>query len=166
MAIATLILGGNSIDKDQKIKDAIALLASELGTIKQMSSIYETAAWGYESSNTYYNQVVIVSTNMPPQDVLNITQEIEKRLGRNSKSANGIYTDRPIDIDILFYNDISITTDRLTIPHPHISERRFVLVPLNEVLPNFIHPTKGKTVKYLFEKCTDNLDVVLLEDIN
>lgn len=159
MALVYLILGGNSADKSEKLLQAIALLFSELGEIKQTSSIYETEAWGYESANSYLNQALCIETSYSPLEVLHITQEIEKELGRTSKTTNGVYTDRPIDIDILFYDQEVVNLPELTIPHPHICERHFVLEPLNEICPKFNHPIRKETVKQLLDQCEDELAV-------
>lgn len=159
MALAYLILGSNSADKENKLHQAIALLASELGNISEQSAIYETEAWGYESTNSYLNQVVSVDTSHLPKETLRITQEIEKKLGRTTKSVGAVYTDRPIDIDILFYDHKVVNLPELTIPHPHIAERRFVLEPLQELAADFIHPIRQKTITQLLQECEDGLSI-------
>lgn len=162
MALIYLILGGNTIDKATKLIDAVALLGDKLGQVVHLSSVYETAAWGYESSESYLNQVVSVETTCSPFQVLAITQKIEKYLGRLVKTVNNQYADRPIDIDILFYDHDVVESDRLTIPHPRIAERRFVLEPLNAVCPDYIHPLLKLSVREMLAECSDDLDVCIV----
>ena len=159
MNLTYLILGSNSTDKEDILVRAIALLEERLGKVSGKSSIYETAAWGYHSENVYHNQVLILETTHSTLETLHITQKIEKQLGRTRKSIKGSYADRPIDIDILFYATKVVNLPELTIPHPHICVRRFVLEPLCEVIPDFSHPTKGKTISQLLEICEDTLAV-------
>lgn len=159
MALVYIILGGNSNDKACKLEDAVAFLASDLGVVSQVSAVYETASWGYESESTYYNQVVVLNTHFSPMEVLDITQEIECRLGRLSKTVGGVYSDRPIDIDILFYDQEVVEEECLIIPHVHIAARRFVLVPLCDVCPEFIHPQTKKSMQELLLECPDDLMV-------
>ncbi|MDA3853781.1 MAG: 2-amino-4-hydroxy-6-hydroxymethyldihydropteridine diphosphokinase [Bacteroidales bacterium] len=159
MALSYLILGSNSGDKENLLRHAITLLDQKLGQIIATSSVYETAAWGYTSENSYLNQALSIETPHSPLEVLHITQLIEKRLGRSSKSVNEIYTDRPIDIDILFYDNKVVNHPKLTIPHPHLCERRFVLVPINELAPELCHPIRQKTMRQLLSSCDDKLAV-------
>ena len=159
MALVYISLGSNSDNKAEMLKKAIAFLASDLGEIVAKSSTYETEAWGYESTNTYYNSAVAVDSIHSPHNVLEITQSIEKQLGRINKTVNGEYTDRPIDIDILFYDDIIVDTERLNIPHIHICERRFVLQPLNDIAPKYIHPVNNKSIEFILSVCVDNTEI-------
>ena len=159
MALSYLILGSNSGDKENLLSHAITLLGQKLGQIIAISSVYETAAWGYTSENSYLNQALSIETPHSPLDVLDITQTIEKSLGRTSKSINETYTDRPIDIDILFYDNKVVNHPKLTIPHPHICERRFVLVPMNELARELRHPIREKTISQLLGTCNDKLAV-------
>lgn len=162
MALSYLILGSNSGDKEALLSHAITLLEQKLGQIIATSSIYETAAWGYTSENSYLNQALSIETAHSPLELLHITQQIEKSLGRTSKSVNEIYTDRPIDIDILFYDNKVVNHPELTIPHPHICERRFVLVPIYEIAPELRHPIREKTISQLLDSCDDKLAVTKL----
>ncbi len=159
MTTTYLILGSNSTDKKEKLERAVVLLSQRAGIITQSSSIYKTAAWGYHSPNNYLNQVVLLTTSFSAQELLHITQEIEKHLGREEKSINGQYKDRPIDIDILFYEKSIIKEANLEIPHPRMSERRFVLEPLSEIAPMMVHPVSKKTVIELLNDCKDELAV-------
>ena len=159
MALSYLILGSNSVDKNEILGRTITLINKLVGTVTATSSVYETEAWGYESQNSYLNQALSVDTTHSPIELLHITQEIERNLGRSSKSINGVYTDRPIDIDILFYADEIVNMPELIIPHQHIAARRFVLEPMNELAPDLQHPVQERTIHQLLENCSDKLAV-------
>jgi len=131
-----LSLGSNLGDRGQHLSSAIELINSEVGCVVKKSSVYETASWGFDS-NDFLNQVIVVNTSAKPIKLLDIIQQIEKKLGRTNKSKiiNGIpqYHDRTIDIDILLYGNEKIKSERLTIPHPRMTERDFVMTPLREL---------------------------------
>lgn len=129
-----LSLGTNLGDKEQNLKSAIQEITMRIGSVTAQSAFIETEPWGFESDNTFLNAAIKVETDRTPMQVLRITQKIERDLGRTSKSVNGIYHDRLIDIDILLYDDLSISTPSLTIPHPRMHERDFVLIPLKQIL--------------------------------
>ena len=129
-----LSLGTNLGDKEQNLMSAISEIARRIGPIGAQSAFLSTEPWGFESKNTFLNAAVRVETELSPLAVLNETQHIERDMGRTQKSVNGKYHDRIIDIDILLYDSLHINTPRLTIPHPHMYERDFVLIPLKEVL--------------------------------
>lgn len=135
-----IALGGNLGNKVSVFCMAEELLSKEIGDIISKSSNYESEAVGFYSNNTFLNNVICLITQLSPLQVLSVTQDIEKRLGRTEKSVQGNYKDRIIDIDILYYNNIIINTYELTIPHPHLHEREFVLKPLLEIVPKKIHP--------------------------
>ena len=156
MAKSYLILGSNSADKRSKLESTVLLLSTSIGKVLQGSSLYESEPWGYKSTNSYLNQVLLIETPLNAEELLAATQSIERKLGRKKKSVNGIYEDRPIDIDILFYNKDIVELEHLQIPHPRIPERRFVLKPLYEIAPHLKHPTLNKTVENLLRECTDN----------
>ena len=126
-------LGSNLGDRKKTIENAIRLLGSEIGTVVRQSSLYETEPWGFESSHGFINAAVCCDTELTPHQILDVTQDIERRLGRTQKSVNGCYHDRTIDIDILLYDDIRVNDERLVIPHPHMRERDFVMRPLSEI---------------------------------
>lgn len=159
MAKSYLILGSNSVDKRDNLEHAVLLISKDLGTIVEQSSLYISTAWGYNSPHNYLNQVVLLDTTLTAKQLLIQTQDIEKRLGRITKSVNGVYQDRPIDIDILFYNQEIISQKDLEIPHPRLSERRFVLEPLCEIAPSITHPILNKTTETLLAECKDTLMV-------
>lgn len=127
-------LGTNLGDKRKNLNDAIRMLENQVGEVEKVSSVIETEPEGFKSDNMFLNAVVKVRTALSPFEILNITQDVEKSLGRKEKSSNGIYHDRVIDIDILLYDDINISTPRLVIPHPRMTQREFVMTPLTEIL--------------------------------
>ena len=131
-----LSLGSNLGDREEMLRRAIALIEERVGTVQRVSSFIETEPWGFESANPFLNAAVMVQTTLAPLQCLRKTQQIERELGRKKKSKGGIYHDRPIDIDLLLYGDQTISTPRLTIPHPHMFERDFVMIPLREILPS------------------------------
>ena len=140
-------LGSNLGDKEANLRAAIYEIEKRIGKVISLSAFYTTEPWGFTSENTFVNAVCKVDTSFLPMEVLHITQEIEKDLGRIQKSVHGNYSDRSMDIDILLYDDIILHTDQLTIPHPLMCERKFVLEPLAEIAPELIHPITGKTFK-------------------
>ena len=127
-------LGTNLGDKQKNMNDAIRMLENLVGEVEKVSSVIETEPEGFKSDNLFLNAVVKVRTALSPFELLDITQDVEKSLGRKEKSSNGIYHDRVIDIDILLYDDINISTPRLVIPHPRMTQREFVMTPLAEIL--------------------------------
>ena len=127
-------LGTNLGDKQKNLNDAIRMLENLVGEVEKVSSVIETEPEGFKSDNMFLNAVVKVRTALSPFEILDITQDVEKSLGRKEKSSNGIYHDRVIDIDILLYDDINISTPRLVIPHPRMAQREFVMTPLTEIL--------------------------------
>ena len=155
-------LGSNIGDKEKHICDAQSLIHSRIGEIVTESSLYITEAWGFNSDEMFLNKVVAVESELDAFAVLDTVQEIEILLGRTTKTANQ-YQSRIIDIDILFYDNKIIETQQLIIPHQHIQNRLFVLLPLAEIAPDFIHPKLQKTISDLLEHCTDNKNVSLYE---
>ena len=127
-------LGSNLGDKRRNIRRAIKKIGEQIGDVVRQSALYDTEPWGFESENTFVNAAVCVETTLEPHDLLATTQAIEREMGRKRKSKNGIYHDRVIDIDILLYDDLTIDTPDLRIPHPLMYERDFVMVPLKEIL--------------------------------
>lgn len=138
MSTLYLSLGTNLGDRRQNLKSALELIGREVGTVVSASDIIETEPWGFESPNPFLNMVVKVETDLKPLEVLDVTQEIERQLGRATKSVNGEYHDRLIDIDLLLYDDLVMDTPELTIPHPLMYERKFVMEPLAQIAPELI----------------------------
>lgn len=145
MAIAYLALGTNIGNKRRNMITAAALLAERVGDVLALSGFYETEPWGFQSENTFLNAALQLDTSLSPLELLKATQEIEIEMGRTQKS-NGTYHDRIIDIDILLYDNLVLQTPELTLPHPLMHERLFVMEPLAEIAPNVIHPVFKKPV--------------------
>ena len=129
-------LGTNLGDKEANLKAAIEEIRKRVGEVTSLSAFHASEPWGFNSENLFLNAVCCVSTNLSPIDVLHTTQEIDRELGRLKKSINRIYSDRVIDIDILLYDDLHIDTPELTIPHPLMWQRDFVMIPLREIAPD------------------------------
>ena len=151
MALVYLGLGTNLGDKEKNITTAVDAIVLKVGDLILLSSFVVTKPWGFESENDFLNAVVLVDTDFSPNELLVVTQEIEIDLGRDKKS-NSTYSDRVIDIDILFYDRLIINQPTLKIPHPLITERDFVLIPMTEIAPHFIHPVNNKSISELM-KC-------------
>lgn len=132
--IAYLSLGSNLGDRHATMQSAILLLGKQAGSVDRVSSAIETEPWGFKSANKFLNMCVRIITTLSPEQLLATTKDIELQLGRTTMSVNGQYHDRPIDIDILTYDDLHINTPSLTLPHPHMHERDFVMIPLREIL--------------------------------
>lgn len=149
-------LGGNMGNRMAYIGKAQMLLSQQVGEITRCSSLYQTAAWGNTNQPHFLNQAILLKTPFTPQMVLQKCLAIEKQLGRHREIKWG---PRSIDIDILLYNNAQTTAHNLQIPHPFLQERRFVLQPLCEIIPNYRHPILHKTLKQLLVNCPDTLPV-------
>ena len=152
MAIVYLSLGSNIGDRVGYIQQATSLLgACENINIVSTSSFYETEPWGMNSENWFVNAVIQITTTLEPEQLLKECQRIENQLGRKRIENAETYSDRTIDIDIIFYDNLIINTPILTIPHKHLHKRVFMLIPMLEIAPDFVHPFFGKTVENLYE---------------
>ncbi len=125
-------LGSNLGDRAENIRKAVLLIQERVGEVVRQSSLIETEPWGFESDHCFLNGVILCETTLTPRQVLRATQKIERELGRKSKTTSS-YADRPIDIDILLYDDLTVNEPDLKIPHPLMHERDFVMIPLNEI---------------------------------
>ena len=144
MAKVFLGLGTNLGDKRDNLLTAVDHIKEKIGKVTSLSSFYETEPWGFKSDNSFLNAALCVETSLEPVAILHIIKEIEVEMGRTQKSVNKVYSDRPIDIDILLYDDMIIKTEELTIPHPLMTERDFVMKPLVEIAGDTVHPILGK----------------------
>lgn len=153
-------LGSNIGDRSLNLKLAREAVELSIGRIIQASAVYLTAPWGMSEQPPFYNQVIRVKTSMEPENLLSRIQEIEKKMGRERIVK---WDKRIIDIDILFYDRLVYQSDRLQIPHPWLERRNFVLVPLAEIAPEWVHPVLHKPIRELLEISPDTLEVKPLE---
>ncbi|MDR2652566.1 MAG: 2-amino-4-hydroxy-6-hydroxymethyldihydropteridine diphosphokinase [Prevotellaceae bacterium] len=159
-SIIYFLFGSDIGDRKKHINDACKLVESEIGKIVAESSFYLSESWGFVSDSMFFNKVMAVETDLDIFEILDITQKIEIKLGRTQKTSDK-YQSRIIDIDILFYDDKIIETQRLTVPHPQIQNRRFTLQPLAEIAPDFVHPVLHKSIAQLLAICNDEKKVEL-----
>ena len=145
MAVVYFSLGANIGDKRNNMITAVALLSERVGSILALSDLYETTPWGFVSENNFLNAALMMETTLSPYEILGLTQDIERDMGRSQKSE-GEYHDRVIDIDILMYDDWVIDTPLLTLPHPLMHQRSFVLGPLSEIAHTCIHPVLNRSI--------------------
>lgn len=155
MAKVYLSLGTNLGDKERNLRDTIQKIEERVGNVHSLSAFYATAPWGFESENAFLNAAVCVETLLSPRGLLAVTQEIEREIGRTTKSVNHTYADRLIDIDLLMYDDLIINEPDLILPHPLMQERRFVMEPLAEIAPDLMHPLLKETMQSLVLKLAD-----------
>lgn len=151
-----LILGSNLGDKFLSVQKAANIIRKRLGIIEAESAIYETEPWGYSKQPNFLNKVIKLNTHFPPEELLKQLKSIESELGRMPKER---WKERLIDIDILYYGEKIVNTENLVIPHPEIANRKFVLIPMNELAPEETHPVNGKTQRQMLEECKDLLTV-------
>ena len=158
--IAHLSIGTNLGNKKQNLTNAVNLLNELCGIITKQSAIYETKAWGFESKNSFYNIVIKIKTNFSAHKLLDNLFIIENKIGR-IRNGSG-YSDRLIDIDILFYENETINSDKLQIPHPLLQARNFVLYPMAEICPDFTHQKFNKSILELKNNSTDNSAIEII----
>lgn len=147
--LAYLSLGTNLGNKEENLHAAMQLIKEQIGNIVSQSALYVSAPWGFSSENSFLNNAVAVETTLNPSELLHTTQGIERALGRTHKTVSRQYSDRLIDIDILFYDSLVMDTPALTLPHPLLHQRLFVLSPLAEIAPTLRHPILQKTIHTL-----------------
>ena len=152
-----LLLGSNMGNRLENLATAKKILQEKYDALLlKESSIYETAAWGNTNQPSFLNQVLMMETESNPDTLLKGILETENQIGRERKEK---WEPRTIDIDILFFNDLILNSDKLVIPHPHLHERKFTLVPLAEIIPRWIHPVIQKSVLTLLNELNDSLEV-------
>lgn len=157
-----LLLGGNLGNKAAIFTEAIVRLSNMIGILHKKSAIYETEPWGFYCNEMFWNQALLIKTKLNPKEVLKYTKLIEVELGRVREDER--YSSRTIDIDLLFYGNLVINEKNLELPHPRIINRRFVLEPLLDLDPSFVHPAFNKTIENLLQECTDTLSCTKLKD--
>ena len=155
-----LCLGSNMGNRQANLDKALEFLSQRL-QLKKVSSLYDTEPVGNTEQPRFLNMVCQVNTRLAPEELLTLAKGIELKLGRVPGKSN---MPRPIDIDILFYGDRVVKTKKLVIPHPRLTERAFVLVPLDEIAPDFVHPVNGKTVRELLQDVTEKQGVLKWEN--
>lgn len=150
-------LGGNTGNKKDNFDKVYTFIKNELGEIIKRSFVYETPPWGFQSDENFWNQVLLIETGFSPKEVLKKIAEIENHFGRERGTTG--YSSRKMDIDILYFDELVLETENLTIPHPQIANRLFVLVPLAEIAPEFVHPLLKTTSLQLLENCPDKSEI-------
>lgn len=152
MKLFIIGLGSNIGEREQIIMQAIALIGERIGTVEAQSSMYQTQAEGFDSDNLFVNAVITVRSTLEPHEVLSRTHQIELDLGCSThRNDDGTYCDRSLDIDLIACDDIVCCDETLTLPHPRMHVRNFVLDPLCEIAPQWIHPTLHRTATQLRE---------------
>lgn len=157
MSVSYLLLGSNIGNKIANLNSAVAQLLEARVIIKQISPIYQTKAWGNVNQDDFYNVVVKIETALEATALLNLLLAIELKIGRVRGEEQ--WLPRIIDMDILYFNDEIIKLPQLVVPHPYLSQRRFTLIPLNDIAPHYKHPQLNLTNKELLQKCTDTSEV-------
>ena len=152
MSKVYLSIGSNKGNRSVLINKAIDEIEKKVGIIISRSSMYQSKSWGFDS-NDFYNLCLLIDTDIMPKSLLINLKKIEKSMGR--EDIDGSYSDRFIDIDILFYDNITTDSEDLKIPHPKIEIRKFVLVPMLEIADDYVHPILNKTIKELYNDCSD-----------
>lgn len=164
--ILFLSMGSNLGDRIGFLNRGMEAVSRQIGIVTQTSPVYQTDPWGFTDNSPFLNVVAEVETTLDPAQVLPVILMIERSLGRDRKSPEDrgkgekIYRSRTIDIDILFYNDLVVDSPGLVIPHPMIPLRRFVLVPMDAICPDLVHPVLRKTVRQLLQECPDHSGVI------
>lgn len=153
-----LSLGTNLGNKLDNLNRALQKL-SQLGTIQNISSVYQTPPWGFESDD-FYNIALTLQTSIASSTLIDQLLDIEKELGRIRKESSQGYSSRPLDIDIIFFNDEIIQTKKLEVPHPRMQDRKFVLIPLIEIVQNYQHPVLKTSLEQLLTTCTDTSEII------
>lgn len=157
MQTAYLLLGSNLGNKKNNLLNANAFINSRIAPVVRISSIYQTAPWGFRSEEDFLNQAVEINVSLSPEKLLSGLLEMELTFGRVRETGAG-YQERTLDADILLYGNQIISTETLVIPHPRMHLRRFALMPMNELAPDLLHPVFGKTMAQLLAECEDILE--------
>ena len=158
-----ILFGSNMGDKNKIYDQACLLINNRCGRIVAQSSAYESEPWGFEAKEWFLNRLIVVETELEPEAMMRQLLDIEAELGRVRHPEAGGYTSRTADLDILYYGSRIVLTDSLTIPHPRLHQRRFALLPLCEVAPEFVHPAFNMTQTELLKRCLDFSEVRKIE---
>lgn len=165
METCYVLFGSNMGNKDWIFAQSCQLINNRCGRIVNVSSAYESEPWGFEADEWFLNRVIVLETELEPEDLLQELLEIERELGRVRHPGSVGYSSRPADLDLLYYGDRVMDTDVLTVPHPRLHLRRFALIPLCEVASELLHPVLQMTQKELLEQCPDTGIVRLLPSL-
>jgi len=160
MELIYLSLGSNLGHREQHITEALKLIQSRIGSPEKVSKIYESEPWGYTSEFRFCNCCLSLQTSLAPLPLMDLLLDIELTLGRLREGPG--YSDRVIDIDMLFYGDRRMDHSRLSLPHPSMGDRKFVLAPLAEIAPDLIHPVRGISIQQMLQACPDQSEVIPL----
>lgn len=156
-----ILLGSNMGDREVVLDNAIKEIEKRCGRIVNKSSLYESEPWGFDTDLYFLNQAIAVETELEPHDLLKELLTIEAELGRRRNENHTGYESRPIDLDIIYIDDMINDDDDLILPHPRMHLRRFVLVPLSEISPDFVHPILRESNSTLLDRCEDQSEVRL-----
>ncbi len=162
MSEVYLLMGSNMGSRCTVLSKACAMIEARCGTIASKSPFYESEPWGFETSEWFVNQAVCLFTDIDPHSLLHILLDTEYCLGRRRLAGAKGYSSRPVDIDILYYDQLVLSTECLTVPHPRLHLRRFVLEPMCSIAPALVHPLLGLTQTELLSQCGDKSEVRLL----
>lgn len=154
-----VLFGSNMGDKNEIFAQACLLINNRCGHVAAVSSAYESEPWGFEAEEWFLNRLIIVETELEPEEMMRRLLEIEKELGRVRHPETEGYTSRTADLDILYFGDRVMVSDSLIVPHPRLHKRRFTLLPLCEMVPQFVHPALQLTQTELLERCPDTSEV-------
>ena len=151
-----ILLGSNLGDRQLLINQACEMIEERCGRIVSKSRLYESEPWGFKSEHWFLNQVVVLDTEMSPDDLMDTLLAIEKELGRDRTTPHEGYVSRPMDLDILYWGkDLIVEKQHVIVPHPRLHKRRFTLLPLCDVAPDYVHPILKKTNRQLLDECQD-----------
>ena len=154
-----ILFGSNMGDRERLFSDACLFIKNRCGRVMEVSTAYESEPWGFVADEWFLNRIIAVDTELDPEELLQKLLEIEAELGRVRHPEQKGYASRPIDLDILYFGNRVIQTDSLNVPHPRLHLRRFTLVPLCELIPDFVHPVLNKTQRELLQECPDTSEV-------
>lgn len=150
-----ILFGSNQGDKEALLERACALIQERCGLLAERSQPYSSEPWGFEAKEWFLNELLVVETELEPDVLMDTLLNIEKVLGRVRHPEHKGYASRTVDLDILYYGDRILQTAKVTVPHPRLHLRRFVLVPLCELVPDFLHPVLQKSQEQLLASCPD-----------
>ena len=155
MTRSYILFGSNQGDKEALLEQACTLINNRCGMLVERSSAYVTEPWGFEAEEWFLNELLVVETELEPDELMDALLEIEKELGRVRHPKQKGYTSRTVDLDILYYGNQMVNTEKVTVPHPRLHLRRFVLLPLCELIPDFLHPKLNLSQEELLQNCPD-----------